>query len=235
MNYSANIDTAEIAKFSAMARQWWEPNGPCAPLHILNPARLQFVQQHATVRGKNILDVGCGAGILTEGLAKLDAKVTGIDAGADVIAVAQAHAALKNIAATYIHTSIEDFITTHTEQFDIITCMELIEHVPEPRKLISDCARLLKPGGQLFISTLNRTPKAYIFAIVGAEYVLKILPKQTHDYKKFIRPAELNTMLKTANLQLSDLCGLQFQPFTKTATLSADLSVNYLAHAKLGI
>lgn len=232
MNYSANIDTAEIAKFSAMAGQWWDLTGPCAPLHILNPCRLQFIQQYAQLANKTVLDVGCGAGILTESLAKNSAHVIGIDAGVDVIAAAQEHAAIKNVSVTYHATTIEDFLISHNEQFDIITCMELIEHVPNPSRLIADCAKLLKPGGQLFISTLNRTLKAYTFAIIGAEYVLNMLPKHTHDYKKFIRPAELAEMLKTVNMQLTDLKGIKFQPFTKTALLQDDLSVNYLAHAK---
>src|SRR5581483_5763122 len=168
-----------------MANQWWEPNGPCAPLHILNPTRLQFVQQHVELANKTVLDVGCGAGILSESLAQQGAKVTGIDAGIDVITAAKAHAAMKNIHIDYFAKTIEEFISTSTQLFDVITCMELIEHVPNPEQLIANCAQLLKPGGQFFISTLNRTAKAYAFAIIGAEYVLKILPKRTHDYKKF--------------------------------------------------
>lgn len=231
MNYSPNIDTAEIAKFSAMANQWWEPNGPCAPLHVLNPTRLQYVQQHVQLENKNVLDVGCGAGILSESLALQGAKVTGIDAGTDVISAAKAHCALKNLPIDYFVTSIEEFAQKQTELFDVITCMELIEHVPDPIQLINACAHLLKPGGKLFISTLNRTPKAYAFAIIGAEYILKMLPKHTHDYKKFIRPSELAVMLRNANVQLADLKGIKFQLFTKTALLDNDISVNYVACA----
>lgn len=231
VNYSPNIDTAEIEKFSAMANQWWEPNGPCAPLHILNPTRLQYVQQHVQLENKNVLDVGCGAGILSESLALQGAKVVGIDAGADVISAAKAHSALKSIHIDYFVTSIEEYAQNQTELFDVITCMELIEHVPDPTQLINACAQLLKPGGKLFISTLNRTPKAYAFAIIGAEYLLKMLPKHTHDYKKFIRPSELAIMLRNANLQLTDLKGIKFQPFTKTAQLDDDISVNYVAYA----
>lgn len=232
MNYSPNIDITEIAKFNAMAGQWWEPNGPCAPLHVLNPTRLQFIQKFTELDNKDVLDVGCGAGILAESLAKCGAKVTGIDAGADVIAAAIAHAKIKDMPVTYLNKTIEEYLSTHSDRFDIITCMELIEHVPNPSKLIADCTKLLRPGGQIFLSTINRTPKAYALAIIGAEYVLNMLPKHTHDYKKFIRPAELAVMLKQANMQLMDLQGLNFKPFTKTAHLQDDLSVNYLAYAK---
>ncbi|HSX20697.1 MAG TPA: bifunctional 2-polyprenyl-6-hydroxyphenol methylase/3-demethylubiquinol 3-O-methyltransferase UbiG [Gammaproteobacteria bacterium] len=231
MNHSANIDSAEVAKFDAMAAQWWEPNGPCAPLHILNPTRLLYIQKHVQLADRSVLDVGCGAGILTESLATLSAKVHGIDASADVIAAAKVHAESKNLSINYQACSIEEFTAQRNAQFDVITCMELIEHVPDPAQLIADCANLLKPGGHLFLSTLNRTPKSYLFAIIGAEYVLKLLPKQTHDYKKFIKPAELANTLRDANMQLRDLKGLKFDPFTKSAQLQDDLSVNYLAFA----
>lgn len=231
MNYSANIDNAEVAKFNAMAGQWWEPNGPCAPLHILNPSRLLYIQHHVKLAGKNILDVGCGAGILSEGMAALNANVTGIDASSDVIAAARLHATGKNLAIDYQACSIEEFIANNQQQFDVITCMELVEHVPDPAKLLTDCAQILKPGGQLFLSTINRTPKSYLLAIIGAEYILNILPKRTHDYKKFIRPSELASMLKLANLQIRDLKGIKFDPFSKSAELQDDVRVNYLATA----
>lgn len=232
MNYSANIDNNEVAKFDAMAAQWWDPSGPCAPLHILNPSRLSYIQRHTKLDNKYVLDAGCGAGILTESLAQHGAKVTGIDASGEVIKAATAHCHLSNLNISYHATTIEDFISTNTCAFDIITCMELLEHVPDPNAFIANCAKLLKPGGQLFISTLNRTPMAYAGAIVGAEYILKLLPKNTHDFKKFIRPSELDAMLRASNMQLLDLTGLKFDPFTKSAKLHASVSINYLAYAR---
>lgn len=231
MNYSANIDNSELSKFDALAKAWWEPNGPCAPLHILNPVRLAYIQRFDKLENKKILDVGCGGGILTESMSKLHANVTGIDASSEVIAAAKEHASNNNLAIEYQHTYLEEFISKNQAQFEIITCMELIEHVPDPAKLIMDCSKLLQPGGKLFISTLNRTLKAYALAIIGAEYLLNILPKHTHDYKKFIKPSELDKMLKHAGLKLENLCGLKYDPFTKTAKLYDSLQVNYLACA----
>ncbi len=232
MNHSANIDNSEVAKFDAMAEQWWDPAGPCAPLHILNPSRLSYIQRHTKLDNKYVLDAGCGAGILTESLAKQGAHVTGIDASREVIKAAQEHCITSNLNISYQAITIEDFIAINTDKFDIITCMELLEHVPDPSSFVANCAKLLKPGGQLFISTLNRTPTAYAGAIVGAEYLLKLLPKNTHDYKKFIRPAELEAMLRAANMQLLDLTGLKFDPFTKSAKLHSSVSINYLAFAR---
>lgn len=226
-----NYDTVEVNKFSALASKWWDKTGPCAPLHVLNPCRLQFIQRNAVIANKNVLDVGCGAGILTESLAQHNAKIIGIDASSAVITEAQEHAAAKKLDITYKHLTVEELLPTHSGQFDIITCMELIEHVPDPSKLIADCSQLLKPGGKFFLSTINRTPRAYLLAILGAEYVLNILPKQTHDYKKFIKPSELADMLQIANLKLTALNGLQYKPFTKTACISSDVRVNYLAYA----
>ena len=231
MNHTANIDTLEVEKFNALAAQWWEPNGPCAPLHILNPCRLEFVQQYAQLQNQDILDIGCGAGILAESLASHGAKVTGLDASEDVIKAAQEHASPRNLNIKYFIKTAENYLHDFDHTFDIITCMELLEHVPNPAKLIQNCADLLKPGGQLFLSTLNRNPKSYALAIIGAEYLLNILPKQTHDYTKFIRPAELADMLRVAGLQLRDLAGINYQPFTKNASLTKDVSVNYIAYA----
>lgn len=228
MNHSDNIDKSEVAKFDAMAANWWDPHGPCAPLHILNPTRLCFIQRHTKLENKNILDIGCGGGILSESLAKHGANVTALDASAEAINLAKEHAVSQNLTINYQHATIESFQTD--TQFDIITCMELIEHVPDPAKLIADCARLLAPGGAMFISTLNRTLKAYALAIIGAEYVLNILPKHTHDYKKFIKPAELEQMLRAQKLSLVKLQGLKFDPFNKTASLYDSVDVNYLAY-----
>jgi 2-polyprenyl-6-hydroxyphenyl methylase / 3-demethylubiquinone-9 3-methyltransferase len=226
-----NYDTAEVNKFSALTSTWWDKNGPCAPLHALNPARLQFILQHTSVNHKKILDVGCGAGILTESLALHHAQVLGIDASDSLIAEARRHAFDMGITVDYQHATAEQLLASHTGQFDVITCMELLEHVPDPAKLIADCAQLLKPGGKLFLSTLNRTPRAYLLAIIGAEYLCNILPKHTHDYKKFIQPAELANMLQQAKLKLLNLNGLEYRPFTKTSRITTDVRVNYLAFA----
>lgn len=226
-----NYDITEINKFSALASKWWDPNGPCAPLHVLNKCRLQFIQMHTELNNKNVLDIGCGGGILAESLAGLKAKVSGVDASEAVIAEAKAHAAIKGLDIDYHAATIESLFESHKLHFDVITCMELLEHVPDPAKLIHDCVQLLKPGGKLFLSTLNRTLKAYALAIVGAEYIFNILPKQTHDYKKFITPAELENMLHITDMKLNVLKGVKYNPLTKSATIITDLSVNYLALA----
>lgn len=226
-----NYDVTEIDKFSALASKWWDLNGPCAPLHALNKCRLKFIQTNTELAHKRILDIGCGGGILTESLANCQAKTTGVDASAEVIVVAKEHAALTGLDIDYRTGTVESLLETHSAQFDIITCMELLEHVPDPNKLIKDCMQLLKPGGKLFLSTLNRTLRAYALAIIGAEYVLNLLPKQTHDYKRFVTPAELETMLHDNDLQLRVLKGVKYNPLTKNATITPDLSVNYLAYA----
>jgi 2-polyprenyl-6-hydroxyphenyl methylase/3-demethylubiquinone-9 3-methyltransferase len=231
VNYTANIDNMEVEKFSSIASKWWEPNGPCAPLHILNPCRLQFIQQHTQLQNKTVLDVGCGAGILTESLARNGSQVTGIDASTEIIEAAQEHAQQEKLNIAYYAMGIEEFMQQHEQQYDVVTCMELLEHVPDPAKLIQDCCALIKPGGQLFLSTINRNLKAYALAIIGAEYLLNILPVQTHNYKKFIRPAELADVLRTTALQLQDIVGINYQPFTKNASICKDVSVNYLAVA----
>lgn len=231
MNYSANIDTLEVEKFSSLAARWWDPNGPCAPLHALNPCRLHFIQQHAQLASKAVLDIGCGAGILSESLAHAGAIVVGIDASAEVILAAQEHAQISKLAIEYHCSSIESFMLNNSSKFDIITCMELLEHVPDPAKIIRDSCSLLKAGGQLFLSTLDRSIKAYALAIIGAEYLLNILPPQTHDYNKFIRPAELAAVLRNNCLDLQDLTGIDYKPFTRSASLCKDVNVNYLAYA----
>lgn len=227
-----NVSTEELDKFSPLADDWWDPKGPCRPLHAINPTRLQFISDRCELRSSQVLDIGCGGGILTEALARRGALVTGIDANTDLIKVARSHARDQKLDIRYESTLAENFATDHPQQFDVITCMELLEHVPDPQSLIQACATLLKPGGHCFFSTLNRTLKAYCLAIVGAEIVLKLLPRHTHDYEKFIRPSELKAVLENAGLKLQDLSGLYYNPILKQTRLTQDVSVNYLAHAR---
>ena len=231
MNQNINIDETEVYKFESISSQWWDKSGPCEPLHILNPARLEFIQHRCKLTGKRILDVGCGAGILSEGLAQSGAKVTGIDAGETLIEAAKSHAKEENHTIDYQTVTAEAFAHQEPNSFDIITCMELLEHVPDPCSLIRACRQLLKPNGNLFLSTLNRTSKAYLFAVLGAEYVLNILPKKTHDYSRFLKPSELEQILRDEHFQLISLSGVSYNPLLKSASLCQDLSINYLAHA----
>lgn len=226
-----NKTQAEIDQFNTMAGEWWDPDGPCAPLHALNPIRHKYIQKTLTLENASILDIGCGGGLLTEAMAKNKAHVIGIDAAEKCIAIAKAHAKESNLDIHYQITTAETFAQTHAAHFDAITCMELLEHVPDPLSLIQACATMLKPGGQLYLSTLNRTLKAYLFAIIGAEFVLKLLPKRTHHYDQFIRPSELALWLQQSQLQLVDLQGISYQPFCKQAQFSKDVAINYLAHA----
>lgn len=224
-----NLNPAEVGKFDALAHQWWDPNGPLAPLHQLNPLRTQFIATSVPLENMTILDVGCGGGILTESLAPLCLQITGIDAAEKAIQVSKSHATAYGLSIEYHQTTAEDFAINHTSQFDIVCCMELIEHVPSPAKLLESLATLVKPGGLVFISTLNRTLKSYLTAILGAEYLLKMLPIGTHDYQTFIRPSEMVNMARTANLQLEALQGIQYQVLKQAFQLSSDVSVNYLA------
>ncbi len=227
-----NLSDLEIEQFEAMAPHWWDKNGPCKPLHDLNPTRVQFIKQHCQLDNKQVLDIGCGGGILTERLQAEGALVTGIDAASMLIKVAQEHQ--QEIAdldpIQYYISTAEDFAKHHPAKFDIITCMELLEHVPDPQSLIHAISTLLKPNGQVFLSTLNRTPKSYALAILGAEYLLKLLPKGTHTYDQFIKPSELNTCLENVGLSLKDLQGMHYNPFSRSASLQEDVSVNYLAY-----
>jgi 2-polyprenyl-6-hydroxyphenyl methylase/3-demethylubiquinone-9 3-methyltransferase len=233
-----NTDPIELNKFREMSEDWWNPTGSCRPLHELNPTRLQYIDDKCDLRGKTVLDIGCGGGILSESMAKRDAFVTGIDAEATLIKVAQEHAEqqfAKNVSLQklqYQHTTAEDFAENHAKTFDVITCLEMLEHVPDPTSIVIAAAKLIKPNGHLFFSTLNRTPKSFLFAILGAEYVLKLLPRGTHQYQKFIKPSELEVVLRNAGLHLVELQGLDYNPFTHKARLMTDVSVNYLAHVK---
>ncbi|MGE3920607.1 MAG: bifunctional 2-polyprenyl-6-hydroxyphenol methylase/3-demethylubiquinol 3-O-methyltransferase UbiG [Gammaproteobacteria bacterium] len=227
---NTNIDQQEITKFNEMASQWWDPNGPCKPLHEINPIRLEFIQKYVELQNKNILDIGCGGGLLAEAMAVLGANVTGIDASLQLIKVAKLHAASNQIKMHYEHKTSTDLVNTaHKHQFHIITCMELLEHVPNPQMLIQECAELLNPDGYLFVSTINRNWKSYLFAILGAEYVLKLLPAGTHEYAKLIKPAELAQYARNADLKLIAMAGMDYNPLTKICRLSENLNVNYLA------
>ena len=227
-----NVSQAEIDKFSALASRWWDPESEFKPLHAINPLRLGWVQDIAgSLNGKKIVDVGCGGGILAESMAVAGAQVTGIDLADKSLTVARLHSLESGVKVDYQSISAEDFAAQHTGQFDVVTCMEMLEHVPDPAAIIAACAQLLRPGGRLFLSTLNRTPAAFALAIVGAEYVARLLPRGTHHYDGFIKPSELAAWLRAADLQLEDVSGLFYDPLRQRARLSARTGVNYLACA----
>ena len=228
---SANVRQAELHKFGALANRWWDADGPQKALHVLNPVRLQYVADRVSLDGAKVLDVGCGAGLLSEDLAIEGARVTAIDLAPELIDVAKLHQLEAGFEIDYRLQSAEDMAAELPGYFDAVTCMEMLEHVPDPGSIIEACARLLKPGGTLFLSTLNRTPAAFALAIVGAEYVAGLLPKGTHHYAGFIRPAELAAWLRAAGLQLEDLSGLFYDPLRQRARLSRRTDVNYLACA----
>lgn len=229
----SNIDHDEIAKFEQLASRWWDDQGEFKPLHQINPLRANYIDERATVAGKNILDVGCGGGILSEAMAQRGASVSGIDMGKAPLEVARIHASTSGVNIRYEQSTAEEYAQHHPEAFDCVCCLEMLEHVPDPASTINACAQLTRPGGDLFFSTINRNPKSYAFAIVGAEYVLKLLPKGTHDYQKFIRPAELAECLREAGLELIDIVGMTYNPITRQYRLNPnDVSVNYLLHAR---
>jgi 2-polyprenyl-6-hydroxyphenyl methylase/3-demethylubiquinone-9 3-methyltransferase len=225
-----NFDQAELDKFATLAATWWDPQGECKPLHDLNPCRMAFISERARLAQALVLDIGCGGGILSETLAAAGACVTGLDANAELITAARAHAAQSNCGnLTYECAQIDDW-PHGTKKFDVITCMELLEHVPHPDQLLASCAARLAPGGSLFLSTINRTPKAYVQAVVAAEYVLGLLPRGTHDYMRFIKPSEMARWARRAGLQLREFRGMSYNPITGRAALRNDLSVNFFAH-----
>jgi len=223
-----NADPVELEKFSKLAHRWWDPAGEFRPLHEINPLRLDWIAQHARLEGAAVLDVGCGGGILAEAMARRGAKVTGIDLSEKALKVAQLHLLESRLEVQYESVSVEDYGATHAGKFDVITCMELLEHVPEPAAMVAACARLLRPGGQVFFSTINRNPKSYLFAVVGAEYVLGLLPKGTHDYLRFIKPSELSRWSRDAGLRTDELIGMSYNPITRRYWLGRDCDVNYL-------
>jgi len=223
-----NADPAELDKFSKLAHRWWDPAGEFRPLHEINPLRLDWIARHASLEGAAVLDVGCGGGILAEAMARRGAKVTGIDLSEKALKVAQLHLLESRLAVHYENVSVEDYAAAHAGKFDAVTCMELLEHVPEPGAMAAACARLVRPGGQVFFSTINRNPKSYLFAVVGAEYVLGLLPKGTHDYLRFIKPSELSRWCREAGLRIDELIGMSYNPITKRYRLGRDCDVNYL-------
>ncbi len=226
----SNIDKKEVSKFEAQAASWWDVNGPFKTLHHINTARLEYIQARVNLANQNILDVGCGGGILSESLAKAHANVTAIDASESAIQVAKRHAKENHLNINYQHTTIDNF--TSNEKFDVITCLELIEHVPQPQQLLHDCVKFLKPGGSIFVSTINRNLKAYALAILGAEYILRLLPRGTHDYQKFITPAELAHFYRELDIELLDISGIKYNPLLKQTSITRDCSVNYITHGK---
>lgn len=231
--FRENVDAAEISKFERLASRWWDKHGEFKPLHDINPLRANYIDRASPVAEQKVLDVGCGGGILCEALALRGAEVTGIDMGEAPLEVAKLHALESGVKVSYQKSTAEDFATKYSNNFDIVTCLEMLEHVPEPDTVIQACADLVKPGGYVYFSTINRNPKAWLFAVIGAEYVLKMLPKGTHDYARFIRPSELAAWIRKAGLQLEDLTGLVYNPVTKKYKLdSNDVSVNYLVRAK---
>ncbi len=228
-----NVDLGEIAKFEALAHRWWDQNSEFKPLHDINPLRANYIDQRSPVAEQKLLDVGCGGGILAEAMAQRGAIVTGIDMGEAPLSVARLHQLESGVEVDYQQTTAEQLAAQQAGEYDIVTCLEMLEHVPDPSSVIAACARLVKPGGDIYFSTINRNPKAYALAIVGAEYILKLLPKGTHEYDKFIRPSELNNWIRGAGLQAQAITGMVYNPFTKQYKLKeSDIDVNYLVHCK---
>jgi 2-polyprenyl-6-hydroxyphenyl methylase/3-demethylubiquinone-9 3-methyltransferase len=229
-NAHPNVDAAEVAKFDALAARWWDPDGEFRPLHQINPLRLDWIRQYVDLEGHDVLDVGCGGGILTEAMASHGARVTGIDMADAPLGVARLHMIESGTEVEYRQTTAEALADEHPGQYDVVTCLEMLEHVPSPSAVVESVTRLVRPGGNVFFSTLNRNPKSFLFAIVGAEYVLRLLPRGTHEYQKFIRPSELESWARRAGLRLKSSIGMQYNPFTREYSLGPDLSVNYLMH-----
>ncbi|HMT81377.1 MAG TPA: bifunctional 2-polyprenyl-6-hydroxyphenol methylase/3-demethylubiquinol 3-O-methyltransferase UbiG [Azonexus sp.] len=226
-----NADPAELEKFGDLAHHWWDPNSEFKPLHDINPLRLDWIDQAIGLAGKDILDVGCGGGLLSEGMAVRGANVTGIDLSEKPLGVAKLHLLDSGQKVDYRKISVEQLADEMPAAFDAVTCLEMLEHVPNPSSVIASCARLVKPGGHVFLSTLNRNPKSYLLAVIGAEYVLNMLPKGTHDYAKFIKPSELARWVKQANLEPTEIVGMSYNPLTKVYSLGRDTSINYLMRA----
>ncbi len=227
-NRSVNVDPLELEKFSQLAHRWWDPNSAFKPLHEINPLRLDYIDRHAGLADKAVLDVGCGGGILSESMAGRGAHVTGIDLGDKPLKVAKLHLLETGKKVNYRKIAVEDLAKEQPHHYDVVTCMEMLEHVPSPSSIVRACAELTKPGGWVFFSTINRNPKSYLFAVIGAEYVLNLLPRGTHDYAKFIKPSELARMAREAGLGLKELIGMTYNPITKVYALEPDSDVNYI-------
>jgi 2-polyprenyl-6-hydroxyphenyl methylase/3-demethylubiquinone-9 3-methyltransferase len=225
-----NVDPAEVQKFEDLASRWWDRKGEFKALHDINPIRLNYIDSGYPLENNTVLDIGCGGGILSESMAQCGARVTGIDMGQAPLGVAKLHALEQDIEIDYRHCTAEELATTEAGKYDVITCMEMLEHVPDPASVIDACHQLLKPGGSVFFSTINRNPKAYLFAIVGAEYVMKMLPRGTHDYNKFIRPSELDSWARASGFDLLDIAGISFNPLLQIFSQSSDVDVNYMSH-----
>lgn len=223
-----NADPLEIQKFGELAHRWWDPESEFRPLHEINPLRLEWIDRHCSLNGKRVLDVGCGGGILAEGMAARGASVTGIDLSDKALAVARLHLYESNLSVDYRHQSAESLAEEMPAAFDAVTCMEMLEHVPDPGSIVRACATLVRPGGNVFFSTLNRNPKSYLFAVIGAEYILNLLPRGTHDYAKFIKPSELSRECRRSGLEVRELIGMSYNPLTKVYSLGQDTDVNYL-------
>jgi 2-polyprenyl-6-hydroxyphenyl methylase/3-demethylubiquinone-9 3-methyltransferase len=226
-----NVDPSELQKFSALAHRWWDPTSEFRPLHEINPLRLEWINALVDLRGKKVLDVGCGGGILAEAMARKGAEVTGIDLAEKSLNVAELHSLESGVSVTYQKVAAEEMAASSPASFDVVTCMEMLEHVPDPAAIVGACASLVRPGGHVFFSTINRNPKAYLFAIIGAEYVLRLLPKGTHDYAKFITPAELAQYIRNTDMETAAVKGLTYNPLTKVYSLNRDTSVNYMVAA----
>ncbi len=230
---SINVDHSEVNKFESLAARWWDPNSEFRPLHEINPLRLEYIDSIAGLSGKKVLDVGCGGGILAESMAAKGADVTGIDMGETNLKVAKLHLLESGEKVNYRHIPVEQLAAEEAGQYDVVTCMEMLEHVPDPASIINACSQLVKPDGHVFFSTLNRNPKSYLFAIIGAEYILKMLPKGTHDFEKFIKPSELDRWIREAGLSSRDITGLVYNPLTGVYRLNPnDVAVNYMVHTR---
>jgi 2-polyprenyl-6-hydroxyphenyl methylase/3-demethylubiquinone-9 3-methyltransferase len=228
----ANIDADELAKFEAMAPIWWDKNGVQKALHDINVLRVDYINTHCPLSGKRVLDVACGGGILSEAMAALGARVTGIDAGRAPLSVARLHLEKSGLQIKYELATAEAYAAAHADRFDVVTCLELLEHVPQPSSVVASCRKLVKPGGDIFFATLNRNPKSFLFAIIGAEYILKLVRRGTHTYRKFVKPAELENWGRASGLRLQDLTGLHYNPFTRKYSMGGNTHVNYMMHFK---
>ncbi|HOX89769.1 MAG TPA: bifunctional 2-polyprenyl-6-hydroxyphenol methylase/3-demethylubiquinol 3-O-methyltransferase UbiG [Burkholderiaceae bacterium] len=236
MNASVpNADPAELQRFADVASRWWDPQGAMAPLHAINPLRLEWIARQAQLPGARVLDVGCGGGVLAEAMAARGAHVTGIDLSTKLLRVAELHALESGVAVEYHESAAEAWAEAHAGAYDVVTCMEMLEHVPDPSSVVRAVARLVRPGGQVFFSTINRNPKAFLFAVVGVEYVLNMLPRGTHEYAKFIRPAELARWARDAGLVTGEMAGLTYNPLTRHFAMTADTSVNYFLACRAGV